>query len=82
MGPETCGREPDLYSNQLKPKLLLLDPAPKVCNGVFAMQCTTKPVPQEDANADKTGILLCGCGSVTCGKPMNFVENSDTEDES
>ena len=44
---ETCGWDPDPYSNQLKPKLLLLEPVPKVCT-------CKNPVPQEDANADKT----------------------------
>ena len=52
MDPKTCGWEPDVYCNQLEPKLLLLEPVP-----TFVRSCCNalaKPVPQEDANADKT----------------------------
>ena len=52
MDPKTCGWETDAYCNQLEPKLLLLEPVltflRSCCNAL------AKPVPQEDANADKT----------------------------
>ena len=43
--PETCGWEPDPYSEQLKPKLLLLEPVPKVCIELLPFTgkiCTTR----------------------------------------
>ena len=44
---ETCGWERDPYSNQLKQKLLLLEPIPKVCTAV------AKCVQQDGANVDQ-----------------------------
>ena len=82
MDPKACGWEPDAYCNQLEPKLLLLEPVPtfvRSCCNVLA-----KPVPQEDANADKTNITCIpsrGCASVTCGNPQNVAEDFDTEDD-
>ena len=53
MDLEICGWEPDPHNNQLtEPKLLLLEPVPKVCTEL--LQCTCKKKTQEDANADKT----------------------------
>ena len=47
-----------------------------------------KPVPQEDANADKTVLHAFHRAAVdqlvtcTCGNPLNVVEDFDTKDES
>ena len=71
------------YSNQLKAKLLLLELVPKVCTEL--LQCTCKSCTTRRCTCrwyNITCIPPCGCGSVICGNPLNFVEGSDTEDES
>ena len=40
-------------------------------------------VQQDGANIDLIIVISisCGCGSITCGNPLNVVEESDNEDE-
>ena len=60
MDPETCGWEPDFYSNQLK--AFALEFVPNVCRS--CCNALAKPVPQEDANADKTILHAFHCADV------------------
>ena len=48
--PETCRSVRDTDSNQLKPKLLLLEPIPKVCTQL--LNAAAKRVQQNGANVD------------------------------
>ena len=80
--PETCRLVRDPYSNQLKPKLLLLEPIPKVCTQLLqccCKVCATRRCKWRSNNADC--LPACGCGSITCGNPLNVVEEADTEGE-
>ena len=81
MHPETCEWDTDPYSNQLKPKLLLLEPVPEVC----LLNCCNVSLQNLYHKNMQMQIIhyipSCGRGSVTCGNPLTFVEDSDTEDE-
>ena len=80
--PETCRLVRDPYSNQLKPKLLLLEPIPKVCTQLLQCSCkvyATRRCKWRSNNADC--LPSCDCRSITCGNPLNVVEEADTEDE-
>ena len=80
--PETCRSMRDPYSNQLKPKLLLLEPIPKVYTQLLQCSCKVCTTRRCKCRSNKINCLpSCGCGSITYGNPLNVVEGSDTEDE-
>ena len=83
--PETCGWKRDSYSNQLKSKLLLLEPTPKVCTELLQCGCKVCATRRRRRCKCRSNNLKClpscGCGSITCGNPLNNVEDSDSEDE-
>ena len=79
--PETCGWERDPYSNHLKPKLSVLEPIPKVCTELLQCGCKTCATRRCKCRSNKIPCLpSCRCGS-TYGKPLNVIEDSDSEDE-
>ena len=74
--PETWGWELDPYSNQLKPKLLLLEPIPKVCTELLQCGCKVCATIRCKCRSNNLKCLpSCGCGSITCGNPLNNVED-------
>ncbi|MEW8545283.1 MAG: hypothetical protein AB2693_17305, partial [Candidatus Thiodiazotropha sp.] len=82
LAPETCGWVRDPNSNHLKPKLLTLEPIPKVCTELLqcgCKKCTTKRC--KCRSNMLTCMPSCGCGSVNCGNPLNVNDDCDTEDE-
>ena len=79
---ETCRSVRDPYSNHLKPKLLLVEPIPKVCTQLLQCSCKVCATIQCKCRSNNFNCFpSCGCGSITCGNPLNVVEESDTEDE-
>ena len=82
INPETCGWEHDPYSNQLKPKLLLLEPIHKVCTERLMCGCKMCATRLCKCRSNNIKCLpSCGCGSITFGNPLNNVEDPGSEDE-
>ena len=80
---EANGWERDPYSSQLKPKLLLLEPVPKICTELLR-ECSCKPCATRRCKCRANNLKWLpslGCSSTTCGNPKNAMEDSDTEDE-
>ena len=79
--PESYGWERDPYSTQLKPKLLLLEPVPKVCTELLQCSCKACATRRCKCRANNLKCLpSCGCSSTTYGNPKNVMEDSDTDD--
>ena len=70
LDPEAYGWERDPYSSQLKPKLLLLEPVPKVCTEWLQCSCKTYATRRCKCRGNNLKCPLpCDCSSTTCGIP-------------
>ena len=71
LDPEAYGWERDPYSSQLKPKLLFLEPIPKVCTELLQCSCKTCATRKgcKCRGNNPKRLLPCDCSSTTCGIP-------------